>query len=256
MLFPVPHCIVLRLAGNRPETALRSKRTGGLPVGTAYIISENIFHDGRPRVMRRLLEPAVRAAKVVVFTAARPFLERRTLSGLDVWSAADHDDDEILFGKVEAALQLLAEVDPLRYGRVLRFVRRIIITGTSRALYTPELKACVLGYPQLLSDAPERVAAAIVHESVHARLRRAGIPVAPATIAREERLCVREALAFLDKTPTGREEAERVRLVVEAEFAAQRPWFHEDRLWDHFETLWREAGVPERIIRFRRRFRI
>ncbi len=207
-------------------------------------------------MLRRLLEPAVSAAKLVAFTAARPFLEHRTLTGLSVWSAADHDDDDVLFEKAEAALRLLARVDPMRHRRVLRFVRRIIITGTSRALYTPDLKACVLGYPQLLSDAPERVAAAIVHESVHARLRGVGIPVAPERIAREERLCVRESLAFLDKTPAGREEAERVRLVVESEFASERPWFHEDRLWDQFEAGWREAGLPERIIRFRRRFRI
>ena len=207
-------------------------------------------------MVRWILREVMRVARLAAFTVARPFSERRTLTGIEVWSMADHDDDAVLLDKVGAALRLLAETDPLRHRRVRRYVKRILITGTHRGLYNGDLKACVLGYPQVLSNTLEQIAAAVVHESTHARLRRAGLPLTPALAAREELLCVSQALAFLDKTEAGREEAARVRALVEKEFASEKPWFHEDRLWDDFEAAMRGSHFPERLIRLRRRLRI
>lgn len=81
--------------------------------------------------------------------------------------------------RVEEALQLIRDRDPLHYSRVIRQLERIwvrLLNG-DLAHYEVSLGACVLDkrYVLLETTTPERLASTIIHEATHARLEHWGI---------------------------------------------------------------------------------
>jgi HEXXH motif-containing protein len=172
--------------------------------------------------LQRALGLAVRPA---LFAVMRALSQRRELHGVEVWAMADTADDGPLFDRVAEALRLIRESDPLRFARVRRYLRRIIVLDNEAALHIPDIGACALGKNAVLSVSSSRLAASIVHEATHARLRAAGVLVEPRTLEREEVLCVQEAVSFLEKVPGGAGEAERMRALLASELESGRPWF-------------------------------
>jgi hypothetical protein len=91
------------------------------------------------------------------------------------------------------------------FGRI--FIRQN--TGC-RAMFDAA-RSCVLDTYFVAAFTPEQVASSIVHESVHARLRRDGRAVPAELIAWEERLCRRAELGFGLRVPDGGAVVERAR---------------------------------------------
>lgn len=159
------------------------------------------------RLMRQL---AARAEEARIRSAS----ERRWMHGIDVWVMNDHlhASTEAMFGTVAAALDLVATVRPWRIGAMRRDFSRIFVrqnTGV-RALFDLE-RSCVLDTYFVARFAPAQVASSIVHESVHARLRRGGRGMPADLIAWVERLCRKAELGFGLRVPDGDAVVERAR---------------------------------------------
>jgi hypothetical protein len=200
---------------------------------------------------------AVSVAKRSAFGLLRLFSEQRQVLGMEVWIMANTKAGDEAFENLLDALKLLKNTDHLRFRRVQRHLRRLIVADNAAAVYVPEIKACILGYSYVRDSSPARLAAAIVHEATHARVRNNGLPYTPKNWAREEVLCVSESLSFLDQVSgaNGEVEAANLRESVVAEMQADRPWFTESRRWDLFAEDMRRAGYPEWFIRIRGRRR-
>ncbi|HEU4882127.1 MAG TPA: hypothetical protein VFT45_07780 [Longimicrobium sp.] len=129
----------------------------------------------------------------------RSMSERRSIHGIDVWLINDRQfatSDE-LFDKITAALQLVAHHAPWRLKAMRRDFARIFMHRQEgvRALFDP-MRNCSLDTYFVATFAAEQVAASIVHEGVHARLRSNGRTMPRDLIAWEERLCRKAELAF------------------------------------------------------------
>ncbi len=162
-------------------------------------------------MIRRLMQDiAARAEAARVRSAS----ERRRMHGIEVWVMNDHlhASTEAMFDKIAAALDLVAEVQPWRIRAMQEDFSRIFVrqnTGV-RALFDLE-RSCVLDTYFVAKFAPAQVASSIVHEGVHARLRRGGRTMPADLIAWEERLCRKAELGFGLRVPDGEAVVERAR---------------------------------------------
>jgi hypothetical protein len=155
-----------------------------------------------------------RAAEGVLQAMAGSAPPRRMMHGMEVWVLNDHlhATDEEMFAKIAAALDLVARVQPWRIPMLRRDFARIVVrqnTGV-RAMFE-HAGNCVLDTYFVAKFAPGQVGASIVHEGVHARLRRGGRVVPPDLIAWEERLCRKAELGFGLRIPDGAAVVERAR---------------------------------------------
>lgn len=143
--------------------------------------------------------------------------ERRRIHGLDVWLINDGQfaGSEQLFDTIEAALRLVAEYTPWRLKAMQRDFSRIFMYRQKgvRALFDHR-RQCSLDTYFVATFAPEQVASSIVHEGVHARLRRGGRQMPPDLIAWEERLCRKAELAFGRRLPQGAAVVQRARAAL------------------------------------------
>lgn len=105
--------------------------------------------------------------------------------------------------RVETALNLIREHDPVRHGRLIRDLEQIWVwaipgsVGRFRHLGW----TCDLDKQFVETTAPDLIASAIVHEATHARLFRMGIGYEEAIRERVEQICLRRELAFARKFP-------------------------------------------------------
>lgn len=135
----------------------------------------------------------------------------RRVDGL--WIGSLDDDAEPVLHRVEEALNLIKAYDPLRYKRLIRDLERIWVTMIPGGFgnFDESIWACVLDRRHVLSEkiSLERIAAWIVHEATHARLRRCGIGYDGKELrARVEAVCFRRERAFAAKLPNGNELSE------------------------------------------------
>lgn len=163
-------------------------------------------------MIRRLMQEV--AARAQEALAGGPTPERRRMRGIEVWVLNDrqHASTETLFDKIAAALDRIAQAQPWRIGTMQRDFGRIFVRENTgcRALFD-SARSCVLDTYFVAAFTPEQVASSIVHESVHARLRRDGRVMPADLIAWEERLCRRAELGFGLRTPDGDAVVERAR---------------------------------------------
>lgn len=143
--------------------------------------------------------------------------ERRSIRGLDVWLINDRQfatSDE-LFARIDAALLLVQEHTPWRLPMMRRDFARIFMHRQDgvRAMFDP-MRQCSLDTYFVATFAPEQVASSIVHEGVHARLRRGGRVIPRDLIAWEERLCRKAELAFGLRLPDGAAVVQRARAAL------------------------------------------
>jgi hypothetical protein len=147
------------------------------------------------RVEQRLTEERVVHGFPVVVINTRP--EIRT---------------EDVFQRLEAVLDLVARYQPRRFHRLLHDLARIEVRRfPCRAAYFPETRSCLLELTFVVNPAfnEAQIAASLVHEGVHARLRRMGVHVPPGQESREERLCRQAELELGRVAPGGAPVIER-----------------------------------------------
>lgn len=143
--------------------------------------------------------------------------ERRRMHGLDVWLINDRQfaTSDQLFARIDDALQLIADHAPWRLNAMRRDFSRILMRRQQgvRALFDA-MGNCGLDTYFVATFRPEPVASSIVHEGVHARLRRGGRTVPRDLIAWEERLCRKAEVAFGLRIPNGEPVVQRARAAL------------------------------------------
>ena len=149
--------------------------------------------------------------------ALRRASEQRRIHGVDVWIVNDGQfaTTEALFDRCQAALDLIARYTPWRLRAMRRDFARILLLRQDgcRALFDA-MGNCSLDTYFVATFAAEPVASSIVHEGVHARLRRGGRQVPRDLIAWEERLCRKAELAFGLRLPDGAAVVHRARAAL------------------------------------------
>jgi hypothetical protein len=139
--------------------------------------------------------------------------ERRTLHGVRVTVTNPRPDvtSAHLFAKIQGALALVAEYQPMRLRRLQRDLAEIRVRPqpTHRASFYRESRSCVLDLFFVDTFTEAMIASSIVHEGMHARIQAAG--VTGVSMPREERACRRAELRFGIAIPGGEEVAERAR---------------------------------------------
>ncbi|MGI8548135.1 MAG: hypothetical protein ACR2M1_12530 [Gemmatimonadaceae bacterium] len=134
--------------------------------------------------------------------------EERTVRGFSVRvvnSRPDIDTDAV-FGRMDAALGLIATYQPRAFRRMQHDFERILVQRfPCRAAYFPDSRTCLTELT--FSVNPEftaaQVASSIVHEGVHARVRQMCTTYEPDRLPREERLCRKAELDFGLAVPGG-----------------------------------------------------
>jgi hypothetical protein len=143
--------------------------------------------------------------------------ERRTLHGIEVWLINDGEfaTSAELFDRVDAALRLIADHAPWRLNAMRGDFARVLMHRQKgvRAMFDA-MRSCSLDTYFVATFPAEQVASSIVHEGVHARLRRGGRQVPRDLIAWEERLCRKAELAFGLRLPDGDAVVERARAAL------------------------------------------
>lgn len=113
---------------------------------------------------------------------------------------------EQVVARLTEALGLIERHAPHRWRRLVSdFAGVVVQRFPCRAAYFPEARACLveltfLAHPEINAA---QVAASIIHESIHARIHRAGVIRAIGLQAREERLCREAELEFGRVVPNG-----------------------------------------------------
>jgi hypothetical protein len=132
-------------------------------------------------------------------------------SGKDIdglWVGAETEAERVL-PRVEAALGLIKTHDRQRYDRIVADLERVWVRllTTGVAQFSPSWSACFLDERFVLADTTDtaHIAAAIVHEAIHARLWRYGLGYDEEVRQRVEAVCVRREVAFANKLPDGQQ---------------------------------------------------
>ncbi len=181
-------------------------------------------------MIRRLIDGVETLAQEAVLRAAS---ERRRIHGIDVWIVNDGEfaSTEALFEKIGAALDLVARHTPWRLGPMRRdFARILLIRQDGVRAMLDAARNCSLDTYFVATFAAEQVASSIVHEGVHARLRRGGRQMPRDLIAWEERLCRKAELAFGLRLPNGAAVADRARAALAGSDAQIAPLAGDIRL--------------------------
>jgi hypothetical protein len=181
--------------------------------------------------------------------AKKPDRKATVADRISLWLSTSRDVDGLWVGsiefkpapglrRVEDALQLIKEHDPLHYSRIINNLERIWIDLLPFAwgLFERSLNACKLDERFVLSEATtlQQIASTIVHEATHARLERWGISYDDEKArSRIEAICLRRELNFAGKLP----QAEPLR----EEIARKLAWCIDDNKYFPNVNLWQET---------------
>ena len=122
---------------------------------------------------------------------------------LDIVVDAPSDEVQDLQRLTTAALQLMADIDIRRLARLRRDIDQILVSPlrTVSGAYIPGSRSIYLSARFVATHSSANVAIIITHEGTHARLDRAGMPLAGRVRRRIEQSCVRQEIAFADRLP-------------------------------------------------------
>lgn len=142
-----------------------------------------------------------------------------TVRGLPVLvhnTRPDVDTGDVL-RRLDEALGLIERYVPHHFRRLRRDVDRVLVQRYAcRGAYLPEGHTCLveLTFAVNRDFSPSQIAATILHEAMHARLHRVGLPLAMADRARQERFCRRAEIEFGRAVPDGGPIVERALAAV------------------------------------------
>ncbi len=167
--------------------------------------------------------------------------ERHVIRGVTVVLSDPRVDRAHYLSLIQAALDLLHEVDPRRLRVLRRSVKHILVWPGSYTAYDTwggiHLAAGhVPGVPAPI------LASALVHEATHLRIAKRGIPYNPDLRSRIEALCVQEQAAFLRKVP-----GQDPKWANQVEAGLKEPWWSEADRRARVQRSLQEAGLPDWI---------
>jgi hypothetical protein len=144
---------------------------------------------------------------------------RTRIAGVSVVDFSEHERPDTLFAALEEALRILGDRHPWRLTQVQRAFRHVLIIPAGGQAYAVDTNCCLIDLAALEVFSPARLAACLVHESIHARLHRARVRHTPERLDRIEHLCIRHQMAVLQSFPSTEDEAQQLR-----EAASERWW--------------------------------
>jgi hypothetical protein len=168
--------------------------------------------DGSPPMLATLQAWARRLLLPLVTTRT----ELRGLPVTVVNTRTDVDTKAVL-ARLDAALGLLQRYVPHHFRRLHRDFSGIRVQRHAcRGSYLHADRSCVIELTFAVNPqfSPAQIAAVILHEAMHARLHRRGLPYAPSTAARQERFCRRAEIEFGALVPGGEPVVERARAAL------------------------------------------
>lgn len=142
------------------------------------------------------------------------------------------------------ALRLIEAYDPVRWRRVRRGLRHVVIVTDTATMYVPSVDGCYLSAEAVRQQDTRIVSMAIVHEATHAEFWRRRFVAPPREQARRmELFCFREELSFVRKLPKSDEFAY---------WAEQRLQAAAKGINDPMEEILRGRGMPRWMLAVRR----
>jgi len=128
----------------------------------------------------------------------------RTIDGIPV-GVLEGEKAEATWPRVESALGVIRRYDPRRLHRLKEDVARILVVPNRQSVFSRSSRSIVLHQIYVDKMPPANLASALVHEAIHARLRRDGFTAYGADlIERVEELCCDEEIAFAMRCPPDR----------------------------------------------------
>ncbi len=130
---------------------------------------------------------------------------KRRFDGLWIGIIADKKDNHLL-DRIEDALKLIKQHDPLRYSRILRDIERIwtSIRLSGGGEFNPISRICHLDKRYVESSSAQAIASVIVHEATHGYpcLLKMGYP--EKLRYRIEQICIHQELLFARRLPNSK----------------------------------------------------
>ena len=163
---------------------------------------------------------------------------RARIQGFDVRALLPSRTEwQVIKTRIGEALRLIELHSPVRFRHLQRDIRRIWVTGIpSRGVFVHDYALCLIDfdYAAATDTRTEELALTLVHEGMHARLRRCGFGYEEAIRARIERICIRSELSVARRFSDCSDiiESKEARLGWKDE-----EWSDETIRRDHFEHL-------------------
>jgi hypothetical protein len=175
----------------------------------------------------------------------------RDLQGIE--SAVFVEDYAPCFTRIDQALELIARYDPDTLQHMRKLFKGILVFGNERfraASWNTSADLCILTewYVQSSSFRPVDLALTLIHESMHARLSKAGVDYREGRRAAIEVLCAMAELRFAKRVitdPNLRESAER--RIDEWAKQGEGQW-SDQTMRDAKLGYLRELGTPKWIV--------
>lgn len=150
-------------------------------------------------MLRQRLYDWLRRARLNAAGEAAQHRERHGIA-LSLFGVTDLGEADRVWPNLEAALDLIAAHQPVWIGRMRRLGTPVHVRRTpgtrARLVSVGDERWTILDSYFVATFLPAQVAASIVHETTHARMRFCGIPISDASLAREERACRRSELRW------------------------------------------------------------
>jgi len=132
---------------------------------------------------------------------------RTVISGIEVVQLEGEERETMsLFGKIQDALDLISRVDPVRFSRIRKDMRRVYIMGeltvAGRKFVGSSpvgLDGCFVDLAFLRAATVRSVAVLLVHEATHVRIDHSRVKQHPRMIDRIERVCRAAEISFARK---------------------------------------------------------
>ena len=148
--------------------------------------------------------------------------------------------------KMKSALSLLQEHSSWRYRQIQRYLQRVIVMEGGGGLYDLDLRVLFFDAQVTESQTSSMLAAALVHEATHERIRRHHLIRDPANRERVERIAVRAQIDFLTYLGdiVGAETVSRA--------AADKTWWTEESAFARHVDHLAAQGAPRWMVRLYR----
>lgn len=203
-------------------------------------------------LLLRTFWPVLSSLRYLTWRLAISGVSRQAVHGIEVVSIAEKQDLAQTISGLALALELIAVHDPLRFARMRKDLRRVLLSEGVGPEYISSIGACLLSVEFIEKWSTVQLALALVHEATHARLWRARIGRALAKRDRLERVCINAERRFGERL----QGSDRVSAlaVVDAELGGPK-WWTEDALIRRRANELRSLGLPTWLIRWSRRLR-
>jgi hypothetical protein len=204
-------------------------------------------------LLLRVLKPVFAPLRYLIWRLSILAASREVACGIEVVCIAETQDLASVINCLSDAFELIAVRDPLRFHRLRKDVKRVLVVDAGGPEYINSIDACLLSATVIENATKVELALAIVHEAAHARLWRAGIGRSLAQRDRLERACINSERRFAEKLDG--DDRVVARTIVNEKLAGPK-WWTRETLVDRRIAELTNLGLPKWLIRLSRHLRV